>query len=62
MRRIGTIGDRLLSFFVPKAVAGACCDQAFQCWQTSSGCGPGKVRQCCYDCNCRSSCGPCYVV
>jgi len=60
MRRIGDLGDWILSRFVPKAVAGACCDEYGKCYYKS--CGPGKVRYCCYTCNCGSSCGVCHVV
>ncbi|MBF9128857.1 hypothetical protein I0C86_07640 [Plantactinospora sp. S1510] len=58
MRHIGSLGDRLLSLFVPKTVAAAC---AVGCSYTSSGCGPGKVRQCCTDSTCRTTCGGCFV-
>jgi hypothetical protein len=60
MRHINSLGDRLLGLFVPRAVAGACCESTGRCFTTSSGCSPGWARRCCFDCNCASSCGSCF--
>jgi hypothetical protein len=61
MRMIGKLADRMLTAFVPKAQAGACCTEHGQCYLNSSGCPGGSFKRCCYDCNCRAVCGPCDV-
>lgn len=59
MRMIGKVADRMLTAFVPKARAGACCVEQGSCYFSSTGCVTGMLKRCCFDCNCRAVCGPC---
>lgn len=60
MKLLRTIGDALVERLVPKADAGACCVDAFKCWNET--CGVDKVRRCCLSCQCVKSCGACHLV
>lgn len=61
MRMIGKFADRMLTAFVPKAQAGACCVEQGQCYWRTGTCPEGMLQRCCFDCNCRAVCGStCY--
>lgn len=59
MKMLGKMADRMLTAFVPKAEAGACCAERGQCYVDFSYCRTFYSRKCCFDCNCRPVCGPC---
>jgi hypothetical protein len=59
VRTINKFADRLLTAFVPKAQAGACCVESGSCYFSSTGCPTGLLKRCCFNCNCRASCGSC---
>ncbi|WDZ82861.1 hypothetical protein [Micromonospora cathayae] len=59
MRMINKFADRMLTAFVPKAAAGACCVEQGSCYFSSTGCPTGRLKRCCFDCNCRAVCGAC---